>query len=157
LEQNTNRRNLKNRIVLTTTFLIAIIGYSFWENLQHYLERYLTKEEAEIKASGFFFLCVELAFAGYTYLIKEILKDGQDKYIKMVSEFVFYTAFAAVIDRLFGDPYSVSYYDYFIFFLNIIITFRWKITESTNWKTKWIALREKLTALRGILIKYFST
>lgn len=113
---------MKNKVILIISFLIVFIGYSGWELLQSILENYIVKVKAEEVASQFFFICVELGFVGYTYLITEQIKDKTCLFYKM-SKFVFMTTIMTVVDRLFFDPYSVTKYDYILLSFNLFITF----------------------------------
>lgn len=109
-------------MILLITFIIVFSGYSGWEVLQNFLESCYNKERAEEIASTFFFICVELGFVGYVSLIVRLIEDKQSLFFKF-SKFILGLTIAALADRIFGDPYTVTVFDYSLFGFNLLLLF----------------------------------
>lgn len=113
---------MKNLIILTITFIIVFAGYSGWEILREFLELYYSEKRAEELAVKFFFTCVEIGFMGYVFIITRLIQDKKSYFYK-VAQFILGLTIAAVIDRLFGDPFTVTKFDYVLFGLNVALLF----------------------------------
>lgn len=111
---------MRKLLVLSATFITVFIGYSGWELLGEYLKLHVEKTRAEEISSEFFFLCVELGFVGYSYVITELIQE-KDTLLYKVARFILFTTISTVIDRLFFDPYVVSFWDYAFLTLNLFL------------------------------------
>lgn len=113
---------MKDKLIYIVTFITVIIGYSCWEYVQLILSHYYSAQEAEKIACKFFFVCIEAGFAGYAYSVMKAQTDKETLFFRF-TRMVFYTTLATLCDRLYGDPYSVSPYEYVFLVVNVIALF----------------------------------
>ena len=106
------------KIILIITFIIAIITYSFWEEI---------KEKYNFQI---FYIGISLAFVGYTYVIW-LLTNELKRFDKRCFNFslfafvVYNTALNSFVDELFFDPTKLEINEY-VGFLVIICTAYYK-------------------------------
>lgn len=123
---------IRNRIALVLGFLAAFCAYSLWEPFMGFLMQYVKPEKAEELSSLFFFASIEFAFMMYTYLIYLYAQAEGNLWNIAISKFVYITAFGALVDRIFFDPYTISLNDYLIYLLTLIILLHNVRTKTTR-------------------------
>ena len=104
----------KSKILLTSTFLLAVLTYSFWGYVK------------QLTGYSIFYYGTCLSFIGYTLVIKLLAielskyKKGLNRFI-IVASVVNMVAINSFVDELFYDPTKLEVNEYIGIFLCIVL------------------------------------